>query len=256
MVVLPSLEQTVDSRACALRGAVSPDGRLVARCGGELTEVFEVPDGSPNDAVPGCTPAWRPDGMLTVAQARGVVGFGSCSGGTPCSETLIEQDELHRAAAGHPSVPERPARLRVLVDGIAWVSGGRAAVLLSIRMGGRLAGVGALSEIAFFEDGRLVQGARTYTRTTGGRLAASRRGGYVTLTPDVILRPDGSQVSLPAHLRDGLAFAWSPDDRFVVLATPFAVHVLDVESLARFDETGFGLRSVTLPLRATDLAWR
>ena len=185
-----------------------------------------------------------------------MVGFEPCSDAPSCPETLIQQDELYRAAARHPTVPERPTRLRVLVDGIAWLSRSRAAVLLSIRMGGRLAGKGALSEIAFFEDGRLARGARTYTRTTGGRLAASRRGTYVTQTPDVILRPDGSQVSLPAHLRDGLAFAWSRDDRFVALATPFAVHVLDVASLERFDETGSGLRSVTLPVRATDLAWR
>ena len=40
------------------------------------------------------------------------------------------------------------------------------------------------------------------------------------------------------------------------VATPFAVHVLDVASLERFDESGSGLRSVTLPVRATDLAWR
>ena len=96
VLVLPSLEQTVDSRACALRGAVSPDGRLVARCGGELTEVFDVPDGSPNDAVPGCTPAWRPDGMLTVAQDRAVVGFGSCSGGSAVP------GDAHRAGRAPP----------------------------------------------------------------------------------------------------------------------------------------------------------
>jgi hypothetical protein len=67
---------------------------------------------------------------------------------------LISRRELHRAARRHPTVPDIPGRLKVLVDGIAWLSQTRAAVLLSIRISGRLAGKGALSEIVFFENGR------------------------------------------------------------------------------------------------------
>ena len=97
-----------------------------------------------------------------------------------------------------------------------------------------------------------------YFRLTGGRLAVSPRGSYVTQTPDVILRPDGSQLSLPQHLRGVRDFAWSPDERLLALATPFAVTVVDVVSLERYDRTGGGLRSVTLPLSqsAARLAWR
>lgn len=103
--------------------------------------------------------------------------------------------------------------------------------------------------------GRL-EATQGYFRLTGGRLGVSPRGGYVTQTPDVILRGDGSQVGLPPHLRDVRAFAWSDDERFLALATRFAVHVLDVESLERHDATGATVRSLTLPLRATDLVWR
>ncbi len=46
------------------------------------------------------------------------------------------------------------------------------------------------------------------------------------------------------------------DERFVAIATPFAVTIVDVSSLARYDRIGSGLRSVTLPLRVTELAWR
>ena len=80
------------------------------------------------------------------------------------------------------------------------------------------------------------------------------------MTPDVIVRGDGSQVSLPPFLTDvrvrAHAFAWSEDERFLAIATRFAVHVLDVASLERYDRLGSGLRSVMLPLRATELAWR
>jgi hypothetical protein len=76
------------------------------------------------------------------------------------------------------------------------------------------------------------------------------------VTPDVILRPDGSVVSLPSHLADARAFAWSPDERLLALATRFAVVIVPVAGLERFDRDGGGLRSVTLPLTAADLAWR
>jgi hypothetical protein len=258
LLTLPSLERTEDSSGCVPRGAVSPDGSLVARCLGDETELFQTYSANvgPHSIVTGCAPAWRPDGILTVAHGRAVVRFRACPGRSACPVTLIARSELERAARRHPTVPDVPVRLRVLIDGIAWLSQTRAAVLLSIRISGRLAGKGALSEIVFFEDGRLAPAARTYIRGSGGRLAASPGGTYVTQTPDVILRGDGSEVSLPAHLREVHAFAWSEDERFLALATRFAVTVLDVASLERYDDRGSGLRSVTLPVSARDVAWR
>ena len=254
LVSFPSLERTEDSNVCVPRGTESPDGSLVARCLGDVTEIFHAADGGLQNIVPGCAPAWRPDGILTVAHEREVVRFRACAGRAVCAEPLIRASELERAARRHPTGPARGA-LRVLVDGIAWLSETRAAVLLSIRIGPRLDGLGALSQIAFFEKGRL-EATQGSIRRTGGTIARSPRGTYVTQTPDVILRGDGSQVSLPPHLRDVRSFAWSGDERFLAVATRRAVHVLDVGSLERFDHTGGGLRSISLRLRATDLSWR
>jgi hypothetical protein len=251
-VALPSLEER--AAGCPSRGAPSPDGSVVAQCDGERTGLLASTRGSPQPSVSGCPFAWRPDGVLTVARDGAVVRYRACRGRS-CPETLITRRELERAARLHPRFPSVPTRARVLVDGIAWLSSSRAAVLLSIRFGGR-AGLGALSEIAFFRDGRLDEDARTYTRMTGGRIAASPRGTYVTQTPDVILRADGSQVSLPSFAAGGSAFAWSPDERFLATATRSAIHVLDVPSLERYDDTAGGLRSVTLPYSSTELAWR
>lgn len=205
--------------------------------------------------LPGCAPAWRPDGVLTAAYDGTVIRYTSlCTGAERCVRTLIPRAELERAARRHPSFPDIPTRVRVLVEGVAWLSSARAAVLLAIRVS-RFDGRNALSAIAFFEDGRLTD-AQPYYRTTGGRLGASPRGTYVTQTPDVILRRDGSQVNLPQHLRVVQAFAWSPDERFLALATRFAVMVVDVTSLERYDAMGGGLRSVTIPQRAVALRWR
>ena len=255
LVLLPSLKQTEDLSGCAPHGATSPDRSLVARCLGERTELFEQGGGVLVRTLPGCAPAWRPDGMLTVARNGDVVQFlGECPPGEDCTRTLIERSELERAARRHPTMPQQSAGLRVLVEGIAWLSPRRAAVQLSIR-GGRIAGIGALSQIAFFDDGRLTA-TQPYFRMTGGRIAASSRGTYLTMAPDVVLRQDGTQVNLPQHLRDARAFAWSPDERTLAVATRFAVIVVDVASLERYDVDGGGLRSVTLPVSVTELAWR
>lgn len=252
---LPSLNGVDDGRTCSPRGVVSPDGSLVAVCPGDETRTFSATDGGLVRALPGCAPAWRPDGTLTVAYERSVVRFfPACHAPNACMRTLIPRGELVRAARRHPTGPAL-APLRVLVDGVAWLSNARAAVLMSIRLTGRFAGMGPLSAIAFFENGRLTK-TQPYFRVTGGRLGVSPRGSYVTQTPDVILRPDGSQVSLPEYLRDTRDFAWSSDERLLALAGQYAVTIVDVASLERYDRTGGGLRSVTLPQPAVRLSWR
>jgi hypothetical protein len=231
----------------------SPDGRLVARCLGEQTEIFYTSDGGLHNGFPGCAPAWQPDGTLTTALDGDIVRFRSCPGPNAC--TLIPRAELERAARRHPTVPDVPVRLRVLVDGVAWLSNTHAAVLLSIRIAGRLDSLGPLSATVFFEGGRLAT-TPPYFRVTGGTIGASPRGTYVTQTPDVILRKDGTQVSLPRHLGVVRSFSWSPDERFLALATRFAVVILDVGSLEGYDATGGGLRSVTIPQPAARVYWR
>ena len=252
-LTLPSLARR-RVEECLPRGVASPNGELVARCADSGIAVHRLATGD-RQLLPGCAPAWRPDGTLTASYGDEVVTFRACAAPSPCAGTLIGRAELERAARRHPTVPDRPARLRAIVDGIAWLSDTRAAVSISIRLGGRFEGLGPLGAIAFFRDGRL-EPVVPYFRLTGGRLAASPRGSYVTQTPDVILRPDGSQVSLPQHLRGARDFAWSRDERLLALAMPFAVEVVDVASLERYDRTGGGLRSVTLPQTAVRLDWR
>ena len=245
-VALPALERTPQEGQCSPRGTRSPDGDLVAVCRDDETLVFYTEDGSLRNGYPGCAPAWQPDGTLTLSDARQVF--------TAEGSVLIGAAELERAARRHPTSPAR-APLRVLVDAVAWLSNTRAAVLMSIRLAGRLGGMGPMAGIAFFEQGRLLA-TQSYFRVTGGRLGASPRGTYVTQSPDVILRGDGSQLSLPPHLRVAHAFAWTEDERSLAIATRFAVTILDVGSLERYDRIGSGLRSVTLPLPALDLVWR
>jgi hypothetical protein len=174
---------------------------------------------------------------------------------SPDGRLLIPRAQLERAARRHPKVPDRIRPLRALVDDIAWLTPREAAVAISIRLGGRFEGLGPLSTIAFFRDGRL-RSTEGYFRITGRRLDASPRGSYVTQAPDVILRADGSQVSLPLYLRDARHFAWSADERWLAVAGAYALTVVEVASLERYDATGGGLRSVTLPQTAARVDWR
>jgi hypothetical protein len=174
---------------------------------------------------------------------------------SPDGRLPIPRAELERAARRHPKVPDRIGPLRTLVDDIAWLSPRDAVAAISIRLGGRFESLGPLSTIAFFRDGEL-RPTQGYFRITGGRLDVSPRGSYVTQAPDVILRPDGSQVSLPPYLRDARDFGWSADERWLAVAGAYAITVVDVATLERYDATGDGLRSVTLPQAAARLAWR
>jgi hypothetical protein len=254
VLALPTLELMGDDQSgCGPRGAVSPDGATIARCNGTDVELFGA--GGLARTLPGCAPAWRPDGTLTVAHQGAVVRFRACPDGRDtCTERLIQHAELLRAAREHPTSPAL-APLRVLVDGVAWLSDARAAVLVSIRLTGGFAGMGPMRAIAFFEDGRLAA-TQPFFGATGGRLGASPRGTYVTQTPDVILRADGTRVSLPPHLHDVRSFTWSPDERFLAIATEHAVVVIDTGSLEGYDARGGGLRSVTIPQPAVDIQWR
>ena len=255
LLSLPSLVQLRTEADCRPEGTESPDGRLVARCRAGGIEVVSTGGGAPLRLVPGCAPAWRPDGTLTAVFEDEVVRFGACGGEMPGPVTLIGREQLERAARRHPKVPDRIGRLRALVDELAWLSPRQAAVALSIRLGARYESLGPLSTIAFFENGEL-RPTQGYFRITGGRLDVSPRGSYVTQTPDVLLRADGSQISLPQSLRDARDFAWSPDERWLVVAGRYALTVLDVASLERYDADGSGPRSVTLPQAAARVAWR
>jgi hypothetical protein len=251
-LTLPDLDRRESNLACAPTGARSPDGRQVARCVDGRIEVSSAKTGELEWFDRGCIPAWRPDGALTAAYAGQVVRLRPCAS-FPCIEIALA--ELERAARLHPAVPVRAARVRAFVEGITWMSPTRAAVAISIRVGAPV-DLGGVGTIAFFEDGRLQPTTQPQFRSIGAPLDASPRGTYVTQTGDIIMRADGSLLGLPQQLRQARALAWSPDERFLALATRFAVTVVDVGSLERYDETGGGLRSVTIPQPAARVEWR
>jgi hypothetical protein len=250
-LTLPDLERRNAAIGCPTLGARSPLSDLIARCIDGRIEVSSETTGELEWFDRGCVPAWRPDGALTAVYGGQILRLRPCAA-FPC--IAIPLAELERAARLHPAVPDRTARVRPIVDGVAWITDSKAAVAISPRLRG--ADIGPIGTIAFFENGRLLPTTQPQFRVTGGPFAASPLGTYVTQTPDVILRADGSLLGLPQHLRGARALAWSPDERFLAVATRFAIVVVPVASLERYDLTGSGLRSVTIPQAATGLTWR
>ena len=174
--------------------------------------------------LPGCAPAWRPDGTLTVSLRRRGRDLPAVRGTEPVRRDA-DRPRPARARGAAPSdrVPTGPVRLRALVDGIAWLSNtarGGAALDPDSAAGSTGSGRSARSPSSRTAGSTPVA---PYFRLTGGRLAASPRGTYVTHDAGRDPAPDGSQVSLPQHLRGARDFAWSPDERLLALATPFAV---------------------------------
>jgi hypothetical protein len=260
---LPDRERLVER----LRGA-GVTGRLLVAAPGECSRaVWSLPEllrrGTDTAAcvgsgAPAGGRAFRPDGSETAVDRRGIVlvlpGCGPDDLG--CRRPLVPRAELERAVRGHPSIPPRPPRLRVLVDEVAWLTDSHAAVLLNLRLVARSVDLPSRQTIAFFEGPRLVA-ARHFLRGDLARLAASPDGRHVAVLPGLVLRADGSELPVPARLVPARALAWSPDGRRLALSRPGAVALVPVESLtraARADAAPAG--AIDLPLEAAALEWR
>jgi hypothetical protein len=199
--------------------------------------------------------AWRPDGALTELDERGVVlVLPNCLAGIECRRPLIPRGRLEEAGRRHPNAPLLAARVRVLVDAIAWLTDSRAAALLSLRVAGRPDLRGSQA-VAFFENGRFDHLTPFFRGDLVG-LRAHPRGRYVALAPGFVLRADGSEVSLPRNLVTARGVAWSPDGRWLALALRGAVTLVSAASLERYDRNGSGLRTIDVPLEAHELEWR
>lgn len=249
---------------------LSPDGRRLASgtavwrgwsdtyaiCRGRFVDVLVPHRARPIYQYDGCAPAWRPDGRLTVAREEGILEVRpSCPGRPPCERLLLARRRLREAAIRHPATPS-DLRLVAGVDAqaVAWLSAERAVVLLRVRLSGPARGVGPLELVALFDRGRLL-----WTRfdAAASELELSPSATYLVVGRREILRGDGSQLSLPpAVARRARVVAWSPDERWLAVATGISVVVMRTQELERFDRTGRSPRTIVLPFAARDLAWR
>lgn len=206
---LPDLTPDEPSRRPDCAGAVwSDDASLVAECTGGVTAVHNQ-NRELVRRVRGCSPAWRADGSV------GVLDRGS----------LVLARSVFR-----PVVLMTPAELRANLEELVeepetydfvafdWIATSRFAAVVR---GGRLE---EQALVVFTTDDQLELIMRGL-----GRLVSSVRvsplGNYLVLTNNSpergfsVLTRQGERVLLP-RVPDGRALAWSPDEKWVALATP------------------------------------
>jgi hypothetical protein len=269
---LPTLVPEPAPRTPTCRFALSPDGsrilfdggwradgRLGFRCGGGVDAVDVVSGGGSDLYSLGarCPAAWSPDGRLAVVGSGGEIRTWRFPCGPPssCSDVVVPLralasvvDAAHRLAA-----PPRVDAIEVLA--LAWLSETKLAVTLEARWRfGAGAGPDAATVerfVAAFERRRLVFVRPDLGQGGFTELVASARGRFLAIATEdpegvLVLTSAGGQVALPA-LPAARAFAWSPDERLLALATRASVYVVRLG--------GPAARVVRVPVRARDLAW-
>jgi hypothetical protein len=258
-VRLPGLEQVPPPqvRACRFElppdpgtGALpdgatwSPDGELSAVAEGSRVSIWTR--GGPVGRIDGRAPAWKPDGSLTVIRNGEVWG----------ERKLLSATELARAARTLQIVPADPRQLRTATAfEVAWLTDSRAAVLVRVRLRGRLRGIGPITALALYEGRRLVR-AVPYSGARALRLSPRRTFLAVMQDDERVAIVDSTgrtrldALTMPAP--SGLAVAWSPDERWTAVASRWSVHLLPTADIV----AGRAPRSIRLPLAVRDLAWR
>ncbi len=214
---------------------VAPGAEVVARCDDREVELFG--DGSRLLArVPGCAPAWTPDGRLTVLRDGALVAVSPCDDDWSCEEPVVDRAGLARLFGRDPWRFGQPE-----LTAVAWLSRDTYAAL--VRDPGQ-----KLAAIAVLRGAELVGGPpfvyenlETLRASPQGSFAATRVGerGLVVV--------DSTGGFVGTTFRSASGIAWSPDERWTAFATAEGVWLVRV---------GRGNRPLLLPLDAVDVAWR
>ena len=218
--------------------SVSPDGKKVApgaaRWSADSSR-YAICRGGRIDVVPtresydGCAPAWRPDGTLTFIRDGAVRQAWH-------ERILVPRRELVRAARNHPNAPSEARVTRLALPDLSWSSRREVVALIEARYGFGVSQAGTV--IAGFRDGRLAWQAPRFGHFS--RLIIARGG-------DVMPVPvERQQLSVRFRITPSGPAAWSPDGRQLAAATRTSVYIVDSAAA----------RSVRIPVRARDLAWR
>jgi hypothetical protein len=169
-----------------------PGGDRIASCTRNTVRV-EDPGGTSLEIPGSCSPAWMPDGTLTVIRDGELYRL---EGQTP--RLLVSREEL-RERLGRPSALEE----------VAWASDKQLwAVVRS----------GDTATIALLTEGQLAMSPSFTARTIEGlRVSAT---GMVAARTDVgvVFFDAGGRRALTFH--DGQAVAWAPDQQVAAVATP------------------------------------
>jgi hypothetical protein len=230
---LPSMASEQPRHPPDCNGLVwSQDGSLVARCKGDFTSMTSS-DGIRFPNVDGCAPAWRADGALSVIFDGNIVVVRR-HGDPFIFFSRPQLTDALRAAGVENAAEWRFAQVGWfgLTSFVAVVEEptGEAAIAVSARGG---------LESFLPEPGARIEDLRASPLGNFGFALAHPEREYVMVSRG------GDPIAIP-HVRGAEAIAWSPDERYVAIAT-------DDETV--IGRTGTTSVVTTLPFGARALAW-
>jgi hypothetical protein len=216
---------------------MSPDGQFVARCRAGHVEVSIASGGRRLSRVPGCAPAWRPDGGLTYARDGEIV----LGGGV----VLISKRELRRIARRHPNVAGLgagvPYRVRVLA--LAWLDQARLAASLRVD----IESVEPQHFVVLLDGDRVVALVADFRGPTR-ELIVSPAGSFLADDRGTVVTTQGRSYPLLEGIPRPSTVAFSPDEGWLAVATGTSVYLVGTP-------TNLG-RVIRLPVPAQDIVWQ
>jgi hypothetical protein len=214
-----------------------PGGALSARCTDGYVAV-RAPRGEQILRRRGCSPAWKPDGSLTY------VVDGSLRLSSRLRDRLLLSALDVNRAIGLASATIGPTRLRE----VAWLDDRRFAALLATN---KPPGPEGLNLLVVFEGRRPVRGATFLAPRLSGLVASPRGGRFVVRTGrgprEALTILDRNGIPSNLSFVNARAIAWSPDERWAVVATRRSILLSRV--------TRPYLRIRRFAIVATDIAW-
>jgi hypothetical protein len=216
---------------------VNAAGVHTARCRRGHVEVRDVANQRLVARMPGCTPAWRPDGALTYVRDGEVL-----VGGKP----YLTRRDLHRAAKQHPNLNDLGAGIpfQARVTSLAWFDNRSLAATLKILVGGV-----EPQYLLVVLKGRRIVGSAVRFGGPFGPLLRSPAGAYVADEGGMVVDRDAVSTDLPAGIPSGRLVAFSPDQRWVAVVTRGSIYLVATplnDSVVRI---------LQLPFAAGDAVW-
>lgn len=199
-----------------------------------------IPFGDASERVPGCRPAWKPNGALTLVRRGDLVEMEvgrSGSGEIALKERVVLSRADLRPLSRAPWALPEPVVLEA-----AWLTNDLVAVIArDPRIPDHV--------IVLFRGRRLVAGPPfPYPRLSALRVSPSGRFVAARIGDQGMLVLDQRGDLISSGIRTARAVAWSPDEVWTALATSDGIFVFPTGERA--------ISLIRLPIVARDLVWR